>query len=498
MPLPKKSMPAASAAWHFVKRLLVLEKVRHQLFIQLCLLQCLALFFLPFTKAWIVSVFLGFFWWLLLRHSLERPFHHLISLTRFGGFDVLEATPIPGGDEFSRLARGIQSMALTMRNSVSEAQAQGSRFDEILGVIGEGVCVLDTEGHILQMNHTLRRWLSWYGDVSGQHASEILHNAALLKGISHMVEQIRLKGNKTGADIEPVFIENVFIEAAESRRVRAKIVRPENSDSNSPFLIFLFDTSEFHKAEELRRDFFANVSHELKTPIAAIKGYAEISQDLIGKDPETNEQVKNFLGVISRNAEQLTSLIEQMLVLSQVESGQVSLNRKSYDIKSALDRVRETLLPRSREAQVSIEVDIPAPFDPLCVDSERFDSVLQNLMDNGIKYNRPGGKVKVSARRQNGWVQIFVEDTGIGMPDSAKNRIFERFYRVDKAHTRLGGGSGLGLAIVKHIVQTHGGQITVDSEVNVGTVFTLTLPEQPLPSAGHSRQSGKMQTTLPV
>jgi two-component system phosphate regulon sensor histidine kinase PhoR len=167
-----------------------------------------------------------------------------------------------------------------------------------------------------------------------------------------------------------------------------------------------------------------------------------------------------------------------MILLSNLENGQIPLTIKPYDIAVALARVRETLAPKAKEAGVSVIVDVPAAISELPVDGQRFDSVLLNLVDNGIKYNRKGGYVKVSVRQTEDEWNIYVEDSGMGIPHSAQLRAFERFYRVDKSHTRLGGGTGLGLAIVKHVVQAHGGQINLRSEPGTGTVFTIVLPRQ--------------------
>lgn len=210
--------------------------------------------------------------------------------------------------------------------------------------------------------------------------------------------------------------------------------------------------------------------------MSSIRGYAETLADMpvLEHDP----LAKQFLSVIVRNTFDLTRLIDEMLVLTSIESGAFVLSIKPYDIRLGLERVIETLMPKAKEAQIEIHTDIPPEVDELWVDPQRIDSVLLNLVDNAIKYNRAGGYVKVSVRLTPTDFILYFEDNGQGISDAGQLRAFERFYRVDKSHSRLGGGSGLGLAIVKHTIQAHGGQITLRSEIGIGTVFTVTLPRQ--------------------
>ena len=285
---------------------------------------------------------------------------------------------------------------------------------------------------------------------------------------------VTIKGNNV---IQPQIIESLHLDGPEIRRVRAKIVVLHSEQQNPVFMIFLFDLTDIHKGEEIRREFFANVSHELKTPIAAIRGYAEVVQDI--PILSNNETAQNFLSVIVRNSENLTKLIDEMLIVTGLESGSLSLIIKPYNIHEGIRRVVENILLKAKQAEVEILADVEPGIEEIVVDAQRFDSVLVNLLDNAIKYNRPGGMVKISVRKNETHHIIFLEDTGIGIPDHSRIRAFERFYRVDKSHNRLGGGSGLGLAIVKHVVQAHGGTISLRSEVGVGSVFTIMLPKTP-------------------
>ncbi len=468
----------AFLGFRFAMRYLNPVSIRIRLFLGLSGLFLAGLVAAKYLSLWIVLpiLFIGIHF--LLLHFLEKPVRNLLQLTRRGGYD-LAGSPhsVLGHDEFSRVARAVFGMARRMRLSLTEAKEQNNRLDEIFSSIGEGVIIVSGAGTLLKINNTMRRWVGWYGDVSGRRISEVLRSIELADRLAKMAQNI-----PTGADIErnieAEVIENLHIEGPESRRVRVKIVPMRDEVEEIVFLVFLFDVTDMHRLELFRREFFANVSHELKTPISAIRGYAEILADqecVLG-----NSTAKQFVDVISRNTLQLTKLIDEMLVLAGLESGSLSLNLRVVGVKSTLARIRETMLPKAREAGVEIKVDVSDDIHEWIVDAQRMDSVLLNLIDNGIKYNVSGGYVKISVRKDSNYYLIYVEDSGQGIPYSSQPRAFERFYRVDKSHTRLGGGSGLGLAIVKHIVIAHGGTIALRSEEGVGTVFTVSLPLNPM------------------
>lgn len=428
---------------------------------------------LPF--ALVLPIFLTGVHVLLVR-LMDKPMKSLLQIARHGGFDLTGPHKIvEGRDEFSRIARAVYGMAKRMQRSIMETREQTSRIDEIFGAIGEGVVIVSQDGKIQKINHTARRWIGWYGDVTGRRVVEVFRNVELAERIAAMGR--KCLENDDERLIEPEIIESLHLEGPESKRVRAKVVAVRTEREHTVFLVFLFDVTDLHRLEQIRREFFANVSHELKTPISAIRGYAEILSDLPGVDE--NETAKNFVSVITRNTESLTKLIDEMLTLAGLESGTLILNIRPYDVHAGLRRLVENILPKAREANVEIQLDVAEEVRELNVDAQRFESVVLNLLDNGIKYNRPGGYVKVSIRQTQTHHFLYVEDSGTGIPDAAQLRAFERFYRVDKSHTRLGGGSGLGLAIVKHVVLAHGGNIGLRSELGVGTVFTVSLPRHP-------------------
>jgi two-component system phosphate regulon sensor histidine kinase PhoR len=231
-----------------------------------------------------------------------------------------------------------------------------------------------------------------------------------------------------------------------------------------------------HKAEEARRikeEFVANVSHELRTPLSLIAGCVETLIDGAREDPAATDR---FLRMIQKHTERLTFLLEDLLTLSQLESGRTLFHFQTVDLHGAVDRLLEDLRLRADAQQVTFRNQAPEAIF-VRADSQRLSQVLMNLVDNAIKYGGPEGTIEVGARlADQETVEVWVRDDGPGIPAHALERVFERFYRVDRARSRDQGGTGLGLSIVKHIIQSHGGKVWVASELGKGATFFFTLP----------------------
>jgi two-component system phosphate regulon sensor histidine kinase PhoR len=236
----------------------------------------------------------------------------------------------------------------------------------------------------------------------------------------------------------------------------------------------LHDLTPLRHLENVRRDFVANVSHELRTPVASIRAMAETLLSGASQDPELGPR---FLTRIVQHTERLTFLLDDLLELARIESGQRELRKKPLDVREALAQAVEKLEPRSDAKHQLVRCEV-SPELAVAADPEGLQQVLVNLLDNAIKYTPEEGTIQVSAQRENGLVKISVADTGIGIPRRDLRRIFERFYRVDKARSRELGGTGLGLSIVKHIVEAHGGWVAVESELGRGSCFTVFLPAE--------------------
>jgi two-component system phosphate regulon sensor histidine kinase PhoR len=254
--------------------------------------------------------------------------------------------------------------------------------------------------------------------------------------------------------------------------VNAAALTTEAGEHHGAVLVF-HDLTRMKKLEIARKDFVANVSHELRTPLSMIKGYVETLLDGAKDDPAVSLK---FLRTIERNSDRLKLLIEDLLTISELEAGRIELQIQTVSLQTLAGKVLEDLQRRAAARQITLSSRVP----DLRVEGDpgRLDQVLGNLVDNAIKYGRPGGHVIVDARpSENGLIEISVADDGPGIPPDSIERIFERFYRVDKARSREQGGTGLGLSIVKHIVQSHGGTVWAKSELGHGTTFYFTVPK---------------------
>jgi two-component system phosphate regulon sensor histidine kinase PhoR len=284
--------------------------------------------------------------------------------------------------------------------------------------------------------------------------------------LAELVARLPVERNITEAELE------IHRETTRSLQVNASIV--QGHGGGPPGQLFVFrDITRLKQLENMRQEFVGNVSHELRTPLSLIKGFAQTLLDGAKDDPD---QADRFLQKIDKHSDRLLFLIEDLLAISRLESGLVALNPEVTDLHDLTRRVVEDLGARAGGRKTVLENKIPE--DTLIwADSDRLQQVLFNLVENAIKYGRTGGLVTVGINGDHeGKLEVFVADDGPGIPPDAISRVFERFYRVDRARSRESGGTGLGLAIVKHIIQAHGGEAWAKSELNRGATFSFTLP----------------------
>jgi len=253
----------------------------------------------------------------------------------------------------------------------------------------------------------------------------------------------------------------------------AATVASVRAGETSGAVLVLHDITELRKLERIRRDFVANVSHEFRTPLTAIQGFAETLLAGAMDDPHNRDR---FLGIILEHARRLARLTEDLLKLSQMDADRLELELRRAGVSQVIESCYETARHRAAEKELSLFLDAPPRLPDVLVDQRRLQEVLQNLLDNAIQYTLPGGKITLSAEAGNEEVIFTVSDTGIGIPQVDQPRIFERFYRVDAARSREAGGTGLGLAIAKHLVEVHNGRLWVESEVGVGSQFHFSVP----------------------
>ncbi|WP_353683706.1 ATP-binding protein [Thermodesulfovibrio sp. 3907-1M] len=332
-------------------------------------------------------------------------------------------------------------------------------FETVLKSITEGLLIIDPRGYIMLANQSLRDILKIDEPPEGKPVIEVIRNIDLINLISSamsekqdLTEEITVK--KGGKDIY----------------LLAKAMPVIDSGSVSFLIILLHDISRLKQLENIRRDFVANVSHEFKTPVTAIKGYAEA---LLDGAIDDRENAKKFIQIIKNQADRLDALVEDLLTLSRIESGDIKIEKQKILLESLVDSVFEIFKDRAEKKGLILEKEIPSETF-IYADKNRFTQIMVNLIDNAIKFTEKG-LVKVRFFKENDKEILSVEDTGIGIPKDYLHRIGERFYRVDRARSRQLGGTGLGLAIVKHLVLAHGWQFKIDSEVDKGTEVKIII-----------------------
>ncbi len=388
----------------------------------------------------------------------------IVSLILLAGLCVaLDATWRQRLEKLKGEHRTLQQDFAALRDQwAEEATQMRARQLAIFNSMVEGILILDARGRILTTNKSLERLFGLSKDILGMTLMEAFRTHELLEVVDRVQKEELVRGFELSIP---------GLEATRYLEVNAAAIRDRNGEAQGMILIF-HDFTRIKELENIRTEFVANVSHELRTPLTLIKGYVETLLDGAKDDPAV---ATKFLQKIQKHTNRLTFLIEDLLTLSHLESGQVIIHRQVAPIHPIIERVLEELQSAAQQKNIRLSNEV----DPELIanaDADRLQQVLYNLVDNAIKYGYPAGNVRVSADSSPESVEVTVEDDGPGIPEDAQERIFERFFRVDRARSREAGGTGLGLAIVKHIIQSHGGKVWVESELDHGSTFYFTLP----------------------
>ncbi|MEY8377323.1 ATP-binding protein [Lachnospiraceae bacterium 56-18] len=360
-----------------------------------------------------------------------------------------------GYDELSPFLRRIDSQQRQLRGQKAELLQKENELNTIIGSMNEGMILLNQKGKIISINPAARKLLDAGTDCIGSDMLSLCRNLELQEILTKALHGergeniIRLHGESYQIDADPITSENIVKGAA----------------------LFFFNVTEKEKAEQIRREFTANVSHELKTPLHSISGYAELLKNDMVKE---NDKIP-FAGKIYDEAGRMTRLVEDIISLSHLDEGADDMQRENIDLYTLAEKAVQSLEPEADTVCVALELSgVPAPLNGI---PQLLYSVIYNLCDNAIKYNHENGKVMVNIQNENGMVVLSVEDTGIGIAPEHQERIFERFYRVDKSHSKAVGGTGLGLSIVKHAAKIHNAKVDVKSHAGKGTTVIVTFPQ---------------------
>lgn len=394
---------------------------------------------------------------------ISRPLYEMSDIAkRLADGDFSRKAITHSNDEMGDLANALNDMADEVNAKVKSISSEKAKLEAILSSMFEGIMLTNERGEILLMNPSLRKLFLIASSAEGRSPLEVIRNNV----IQEIVDRVLNENRK-------VITQEVEVSIPEHKTIMINGV-PIIKDDIIEGAVFVFhDITELKRLEEVRKDFVANVSHELRTPISNIKGYAETLLDGKVDDKDT---IKEFLGIIYQDSNRLANLIDDLLDLSKIESGKMKMKFEPLEILPIVNRCVKVLEKSAKDKSLSIKLDVPDHLPNVVGDHKRLLQVFLNLLDNAIKYTPEGGSITVIAAGKENVIQVDISDTGIGISEIDLPRIFERFYRVDKARSRELGGTGLGLSIVKHIIQAHNGQVWAQSTPGRGSTFSFTIP----------------------
>ena len=378
----------------------------------------------------------------------------------------------PRGDSLDALEESLEELAHTLTSRLQDMTAEREKLQSILSCMMDGVIVLDTNGKVILVNQMAQTMFNLPANTSvlGMSTVEVSRHPEM----QTLIHEVVAGNHDHGALHRELTL-------GDNRWFAVNAARLEHSRQERLGYVLVFhEVTELKRLEQIRVDFVANVSHEMRTPLTAIQGYAET---LLHNPPDDRRTAGQFLDVIARHSERLGRLIDDLLALSDLEMGNVDVRMERVATRPLLDRVLELFRDQAGKRHIRLEAEAGAETPDILGDEDRLLQLLINLVDNALKYTSGGGEVRVRAAREPltgghgpSRVEITVSDTGCGIPEKDLPRLTERFYRVDKARSRELGGTGLGLAIVKHVTQAHGGELRIESQPGKGTRVIICLP----------------------
>ncbi|MCR4430073.1 MAG: cell wall metabolism sensor histidine kinase WalK [Tepidanaerobacteraceae bacterium] len=405
---------------------------------------------------------LALFLWGRISERIFFPLKEMIRVTKaYANGNFAESIHVNYPDELGDLGETINFMASRLQKSMHELDERATRMESILRGMVDGILAVDNAGRIMLVNPVAEKMFNIRApDVTGRYLIEVIRNYELNEFIKASLKRGIVS-----------FKELIFLPDEQILRVHVSPIE-DFSGKTLGIVAVIRDITELRRLEKVRSDFVANVSHELRTPLTSIKGFVETLLDGAYKDPNLS---KRFLSIIDFETGRLNRLINDLLDLSQLETNQIKLQIETVKLPEFVDEIIAIFDARLGEKSLSFSTYIPDDLPGVKADPDWLRQVFINLVDNAVKYTPPRGKIWIEAEEKGDFVEIRVCDTGIGIPGQDISRIFERFYRVDKARSRQLGGTGLGLSIVKHIIKSLGGEIKVESKVGKGSKFIFLL-----------------------
>ena len=401
-----------------------------------------------------LSFFLATMLAAVMAHRVAQRMGRIVAFAqRIAGGDLSARIEEGDLDELSAVARALDMTASRLESTFHSLESSRRELTALLDSMQEGVIAVTSAGLVSWSNASIAR-LTKQPIREGRALVQTIRDPDVLVCVATALRE-RTASRARATAVSPGRVFEVHAAAMPAGGA----------------VCVLSDVTEIERAETTRRDFVANVSHELRTPLTSISGYVEAMLDMPSTDPVARE----FLGIILKNATRMTRLTEDLLTLAQVESADFKLALRPLRADMLVEDAANSLMPVVQDAGMTMEIGEHAA-DLVLADSDALQQVFGNLIENATKYGRSGSKLLVGARRREERVEFYVQDFGPGVPFEHQRRIFERFYRVDKARSRESGGTGLGLSIARHIVNAHGGDIRVESELGRGATFVFTLP----------------------
>jgi len=375
---------------------------------------------------------------------------------------------VNGGADPHRIALALENIFARQQELERQIAGRESGTQTILGAMQDGLLVVDGRSRITLMNATFQNLF----DVRDPTVGVLLVEAVRHATLDQLIAEALLTGEAMRSELSLVDSRN-----HSERHIEVSAVPIKKADDEKTGAVVLFhDITELKRLDQVRRDFVANVSHELRTPLSILRGYIEM---LLDEPGTSREELTRILSIMERHSKRLRQLVDDLLTLAQLESSQATLDLSVVRVDELFNNLIRDWKEKLSAKNLKVVVDLTPEAFTLRADGTRLEEVLHNLLDNAVKFSRENGQIHLQAVRRGSEMVLSVADNGLGISKEHLPRIFERFYRADKARSRELGGTGLGLAIVKHIAQLHGGRVEAESELGHGTIIRVVIPEAP-------------------